>query len=99
MTSEIAYFRKPWVSWLRQPTLAPLLENRRLATVIALAGAAQIVLTWSHIGGMDCPLMRTTGLPCPGCGLSRACVAFLHGDFHDALTLHAFAPILLTIEA
>lgn len=65
MTTGIAHFRQPWGAWLRKPTLTPLLEKRRLASIIGLAGAAQIALTRSHIGPMDCPIMKTTGLPCP----------------------------------
>lgn len=35
-----------------------------------------------------CPFVIVTGLPCPGCGLSRACLLFLTGQFSRSLFLH-----------
>ena len=32
-----------------------------------------------------CPSLRVLGLPCPGCGVTRAWLAFLGGDFRTAL--------------
>lgn len=35
-----------------------------------------------------CPLAGSFGIPCPGCGLTRATLALLHGDVRGALHLH-----------
>jgi hypothetical protein len=35
-----------------------------------------------------CPTAGLLGVPCPGCGLGRATLAALQGDFRDALTWH-----------
>jgi hypothetical protein len=35
-----------------------------------------------------CPIALLTGHPCPGCGLTRASFAALHGDFVHAHALH-----------
>lgn len=37
-----------------------------------------------------CPLLIMTGIPCPGCGLTRAGVLFLQGKFAEAFQMHAF---------
>ena len=35
------------------------------------------------------------GIPCPGCGLSRATFALLRGDVHAAIAVHPLVPIAL----
>lgn len=43
----------------------------------------------------ECPSKAALEFPCPGCGLTRASVALLHGDFAHALHMHAGAPVLV----
>ena len=38
--------------------------------------------------GWGCPLQHFTGIPCPGCGMSRALFALLRLDFGAALRWH-----------
>ena len=38
--------------------------------------------------GSSCLFASTTGLPCPGCGSTRAFVALLNGDVAESLRLH-----------
>ena len=35
-------------------------------------------------GPVLCPIRRLTGRPCPGCGMTRALSAALHGDLRRA---------------
>ena len=42
-----------------------------------------------------CIFRATTGLPCPGCGLTRSIVAAAHGDVNKSLTYHRLG--LLTL--
>ena len=50
----------------------------RLRVMIALgiAGYAAVLL----LTGVGCPIRYVTGIPCPGCGMTRACLALLLGD-------------------
>lgn len=41
-----------------------------------------------------CPLAGSFGIPCPGCGLTRATLALLHGDVRGALRLHPLVWLL-----
>lgn len=42
-------------------------------------------------GILECKMKRTLGLPCPGCGGTRALWYLLHGRILSALYYHAFA--------
>lgn len=48
-------------------------------------------------GPVICPFRLLTGLPCPGCGLSRSWSALVHGDLGEALAQHAFGPLLFAL--
>ena len=76
-------------------TLASLLRDRRVSLVLAGVAAAQVLGVATGVGGWPCPLKAALGIPCPGCGLTRASVALLRGEFAAAFGLHAFAPVLL----
>jgi hypothetical protein len=47
-----------------------------------------------HVDFPLCPLAGTFGIPCPGCGLTRATLALLHGDVHAALRFHPLVWLL-----
>lgn len=49
------------------------------------------------IGGMPslCPFRNITGLPCPGCGLTRSVVYSAHGQWQQAIAYHPFGPLFL----
>ena len=40
-----------------------------------------------------CVFHEVTGLPCPGCGLTRGMTAFARGDVRQALHWHPFTPV------
>ena len=42
--------------------------------------------------GWTCPVLAITGVPCPGCYLTRATAAALNGDISTSVSLHAFGP-------
>lgn len=83
------------MSGSRRLVLTSLLDDPRLSLAILGAGAAHVTLTAAGLGGWPCPFYHATGWPCPGCGLGRASVLLLRGEWRGALRLHAFAPVLL----
>jgi hypothetical protein len=42
-----------------------------------------------------CPFKVLTGIPCPGCGMTRALISMTKGDFHGALGYNPFSFFLL----
>ncbi len=62
---------------------------------LAGGGAALFVLGW--LGVPICPMAAVTGHPCPGCGLTRATLALLHGHLREAVALHPVAPLIVPL--
>jgi hypothetical protein len=81
--------------WFFTPVLASVLENRRIAFVLLGASVLQVGLTVLELPGWRCPIKALLGIPCPGCGLSRAMALFIRGEWQEAMLMHAFAPIFL----
>ena len=70
-----------------------------LALFGLIVGSA-LPLEWLTSGPSVCPFKLTTGLPCPGCGLTRSAVALLHGDPSASLFYHPLgAPIVIAAVA
>jgi hypothetical protein len=74
---------------------ASLLRSRATGALLAGIAALQLGLAALGLSGWPCPLLLGLGIPCPGCGLTRATLELLSGQWHAALTHHAFAPLLL----
>ncbi|MFG2984343.1 DUF2752 domain-containing protein [Streptomyces sp. NPDC048258] len=85
------------------PATAPAVRvsrARRLATpALTLAAAAA---AFAYVGTVDpnepghypvCPLLRLTGILCPGCGGLRSAHAFAHGDLITAFGANALAVV------
>ena len=62
-----------------------------------LAGLALVylVLLANGVALWRCPLFASTGVPCPGCGLSRATLELVTGHPREALQQHVFAPLVV----
>lgn len=42
-----------------------------------------------------CVLKQTTGIPCPGCGLTRSVVSAVHGNWAASRRFHRLGPVVL----
>ncbi|GAB2657007.1 hypothetical protein GCM10027169_20720 [Gordonia jinhuaensis] len=58
----------------------------------AMIVAAAVSPAQAAHGPVLCPFRLATGLPCPGCGLTRSWVALAHGDVAGAFALNLFGP-------
>jgi hypothetical protein len=84
--------------YLTQPIITDLLTHRALGYATLGAVGLQAGLVSIGLPGWPCPFRHFLGVPCLGCGLSRAAVALFQGDWHTALTYHAFVlPVLLAL--
>jgi hypothetical protein len=63
----------------------------RFAFLVGVAAAVGLA-AWQHFP--LCPLASTFGIPCPGCGLTRATLALLRGDVARALQIHPLVWLL-----
>ncbi|MFH8663431.1 MULTISPECIES: DUF2752 domain-containing protein [Streptomyces] len=73
---------------------------RRLATPIGILAA--VAGAFAYVGSVDpnesghypvCPLLKLTGVLCPGCGGLRSAHAFIHGDLGAAFSANAIATV------
>jgi hypothetical protein len=69
---------------------------RRAVVAVGLVGAGVALVT---LGPPLCPTAFFLGVPCPGCGLTRATLALLRGDFRAALHLHPLVFVLSPLFA
>jgi len=42
-----------------------------------------------------CPFKMLSGLPCPGCGITKSMVYCYEGDLYKSFSFHAFGPFLI----
>lgn len=66
---------------------------------IAAAGCAYVALVDPNHSGAypQCPLRALTGYDCPGCGLTRAVYALMHGDVARAIDHNVLVVVLLPL--
>jgi hypothetical protein len=66
---------------------------------VALLVAACIPVAWLTGSPSFCPFKIFTGLPCPGCGITRSVVTLLHGDLAASLHFHPLGVPLVLLMA
>ena len=77
--------------------ISAILRDRKFG--LMLTGALGLYIGLFLLGQPPwvCPFFQLTGIPCPGCGLTRACLLLLKGDLRGSMKFHAFAPIFLVL--
>jgi hypothetical protein len=81
------------------------LRRRLPALGLAIGGAAVlgVAAVWSTSsvtsGPGTCIFRHFTGLPCPGCGLTRSFVMLAHGDVSSAFGYNLMGPVLFAVLA
>lgn len=81
--------------WFFRPLVAPMLMQPKIIQVFAGVVIFQILLTAAGLRGWPCPIDAILGIPCPGCRLSTALTLLLQGNWHSAVQVHGFAPLIL----
>jgi hypothetical protein len=87
----------------RTPSLSSRIDRLgvRSAEVVAMGGVAGIgaafLLSPEHIedGPVLCPFRALTGLPCPGCGLTRSWVYAAHGWWRESFASNPFGLVVV----
>jgi hypothetical protein len=78
----------PW-----RPTLRSLFwRHPGLVLVPAIVAAAWFLDAWADKGPILCAFRWTTGLPCGGCGMTRAFAELAHGHLVTAVGLNLLSP-------
>ena len=69
---------------------------KRLGVVVAITAALLAVL----LSGIQlCPTARILHVPCPGCGMTRAALSALHGQFAQSFRYHPLAIVAVPFLA
>ncbi|MCB9738042.1 MAG: DUF2752 domain-containing protein [Deltaproteobacteria bacterium] len=73
-----------------------LRRHPMLLIVPAVLFAAAVAGDALTTGPVLCFHRLTTGIPCPGCGLTRGFVALMHGHLRGALHYNPLTPVVLS---
>ena len=65
------------------------------STLPALLAACFFYYPYAFTGPVICPVPLTLGIPCPGCGITRAFGLASHGHFAEAYAFHPLWPLVL----
>lgn len=76
-------------------------DKRRLNRIEVMTSVTAVVVLYVILEsfGVTCPIKYITGISCAGCGMSRAWIALLHFNIHEAFMYHPlfFLPPVVVI--
>ncbi|HWS99935.1 MAG TPA: DUF2752 domain-containing protein [Pyrinomonadaceae bacterium] len=70
---------------------------RARCVLLGLTAVFVVAALWDagdELGVTLCPFRALTHHPCPGCGMTRAFCALMHGELWRAVRLNPFSPLL-----
>ena len=79
---------------LAGPVIGRVLRSRHACVAVVCAAAAQLALVKLQLPSWPCPVLKLTGCPCAGCGVSRSLAAGASGRLGEALSYHLFGPLI-----
>jgi hypothetical protein len=85
------------VKRVQASTLGVREPNQLRVAAVSLVGVAAVWPVLPH-PPIACPLRALTGIPCPLCGMTRACVAAVQGHLGTSLAFNP-AGVLLVLAA
>jgi len=85
-------------SWSFDLAMLALCGGAVLAAFLLTPGAERVAILGFEIPEL-CGFKRFTGLPCPGCGLTRSWTYLAHGDPVTALRMNPVGPVLFLAAA
>jgi lysylphosphatidylglycerol synthetase-like protein (DUF2156 family) len=75
--------------------VSKLVRQQRFCQVLLAIACLHFLLVSFNLPSLSCPVRHGLGIPCPGCGITRAIIALVKGDWYGAMEIHAFAPFTL----
>lgn len=77
--------------------IAALLARPLLARAMLLGTAIYGLVAWWGLPLIVCPWKSLTGLPCPGCGMTRSTFALVQGRYRESLESNALTWVILLL--
>ena len=68
-----------------------------IGLVVIAIFAAVTAQSPDEVSLIPCVFHTVTDVPCPGCGMTRACLSITHGQFTDAWRYHPLSFLILGI--
>ena len=62
-------------------------KSHRIEVITSVAAVVMLYVILESFG-VTCPIKYITGISCAGCGMSRAWIALLHFNIHEAFMYH-----------
>src|SRR6476646_11021504 len=94
-TATILRFDK-LVCWLKQPDRAGIRWLGKHCVIVAWLGLLLAIASPPHGSGLVlCWFQHATGLPCPGCGMTRSLSCAIRGMFHESWQYHPMGLLIL----